>query len=41
VLVEKLGRLYSHQIGADLAAQISMSTARSWATRHDPEQPPA
>jgi hypothetical protein len=41
VLVEKLSRLYGHQIGADLAAQISMSTARHWAERRDSEQPPA
>ncbi len=39
-LVEKLSRLYGQLIGADLAAQIRMSTARTWSARHSP-QPPA
>jgi hypothetical protein len=39
-MVEKLSRLYGHQVGADLAAQICMSTARTWSTRN-PERPPA
>jgi hypothetical protein len=39
-MVEKLNRLYNHQIGADLAAQICMSTARTWMTRTPSGHPP-
>jgi hypothetical protein len=38
VLVEKLSRFYSHQIGANLAAQIRMATAQTWSAQN-PRRP--